>query len=109
MGFSVMRKIPLLIVSVTAAAIGFSASVVRIGSERTVAAEESVTTIKSAARKVNLNSASVRELERLPGIGPEAAERVVRHRPYHKLDELISRKILGRKEFARIKERVRVH
>ena len=104
-----MKKIACLIVGMAVAVIGLIASAVWIGSERHVAAEESVTTIKSVARKTDLNSASIRELERLPGIGPEAAERVVRHRPYHKLDELISRKILGRKEFARIKERVRVH
>ena len=64
---------------------------------------------KTAARKIDVNTASIRELQQLPGIGPELAERVVRHRPYHKLDELIARKVLGRKEFARIKERIRVN
>ncbi|MBZ0168944.1 MAG: helix-hairpin-helix domain-containing protein [Kofleriaceae bacterium] len=58
--------------------------------------------------KVDLNTASVRELERLPGMAPEVVERVRRNRPYRTLDELIARKVLGRKEFARIKERIRV-
>ncbi|MDE2060719.1 MAG: helix-hairpin-helix domain-containing protein [candidate division NC10 bacterium] len=79
------------------------------GSGRNVAAEESTTAIKSTPYKVDLNSASIRELKQLPGMGPELAERVLQHRPYHKLDELISRKVLGRKEFARIKERIRVN
>jgi len=74
-----------------------------------VAADMGRTTIKSATRKIDVNAASVRELQQLPGIGPELAERVVRHRPYQKLDELIARKVLGRKEFARIKERIRVN
>jgi len=58
--------------------------------------------------KVDLNTASARELERLPGMKPDVAERVRRNRPYKKLDELIARKVMGRKEFARIKERIRV-
>jgi competence protein ComEA len=78
------------------------------GSGHATAARVGYTTIKTPARKVNLNTASIREIQKLPGFGPELAERVVRHRPYHKLDELIARKVLGRKEFARIKDRIRV-
>ncbi len=79
------------------------------GSGRSAAAGGEYASVSSPARKVDLNVASTRELQRLPGFGPELAERVVRHRPYHKLDELVARKVLGRKEFARIKERIRVN
>jgi len=61
-----------------------------------------------ALRKVDVNSASLRELQKLPGIGPDIAARVIRFRPYQKLDELISKKVLSRKQFARIKDRVRI-
>ncbi|MCZ7626107.1 MAG: hypothetical protein C3F12_12565 [Candidatus Methylomirabilota bacterium] len=77
--------------------------------ERRLAAEERGVNSKSVASKLDINTASMRELQRLPGISPEVAERVVRNRPYHKLDELIVRNVLGRKELARIKEWVRVN
>ena len=54
--------------------------------------------------KVDLNQASRQELERLPGITPELAERIAKHRPYRKLDDLVTRKVLGKKQFARIRE-----
>jgi len=36
----------------------------------------------------------------------DVAERIVRHRPYKKLDDLVTRRVLGKKEFARIREQV---
>ena len=57
-------------------------------------------------RKVDLNQAGVEELRRLPGITPEIAERIVRNRPYRKLDDLVTRKVLGKKQFARVRELV---
>jgi len=71
-------------------------------------AEEKNATDKSPTRKTDLNVATVRELSNLPGIGRELAERIVRHRPYRKLDQLIAKKVMGRKQFARIKDRIRV-
>ena len=58
--------------------------------------------------RIDINTASVRALDKLPGMGPELVERIMRHRPYKKLDELITKKVLGRKQFARIKDRIRV-
>jgi DNA uptake protein ComE-like DNA-binding protein len=62
----------------------------------------------SIEQRIDINSAPVHVLKKLPGLGPELAERIVQHRPYKKLDELITKKVLGRKQFARIKHRVRV-
>ena len=59
--------------------------------------------------KVDLNQAGLQELGRLPGITPSLAERIARNRPYRKLDDLITRKVLGKKQFARIRELVVVH
>jgi DNA uptake protein ComE-like DNA-binding protein len=56
--------------------------------------------------KVDLNQAGVEELRRLPGITPEMAERIVKNRPYRKLDDLVTRKVLGKKQFARVRELV---
>jgi len=56
--------------------------------------------------KVDLNRAGLEELRRLPGITREIAERIVRNRPYRKLDDLVTRKVLGKKQFARVRELV---
>ncbi len=60
----------------------------------------------STPGKVDLNRASAEEISKLAGVSPEVAERIVLHRPYKKLDDLVTRKILGKKEFARIREQV---
>lgn len=37
---------------------------------------------------VDLNSATFEELQKLPGIGPKLAERIIAHRPYNTLEDL---------------------
>ena len=90
------------------AAIGIVTSVAWPEHAMSASPEDNDVIIKSTTHKTDLNLATVRELSKLPGIGRELAERIVRQRPYRKLDELIAKKVLGRKQFARIKERVRV-
>jgi DNA uptake protein ComE-like DNA-binding protein len=63
----------------------------------------------SPQAKVDINQAGLEELTRLPGITPAIAERIAQHRPYRKLDDLVTRKVLGKKQFARIREYVVVH
>jgi competence protein ComEA len=73
-----------------------------------MAAGEADLPARSIEHRIDINTASERDLDKLPGLGPELVERIVRHRPYKKLDELITKKVLGRKQFARIKDRIRV-
>jgi DNA uptake protein ComE-like DNA-binding protein len=54
--------------------------------------------------KVDINQAGLEELARLPGITSALAERIVQHRPYRKLDDLVTRRVLGKKQFVRIRE-----
>ena len=46
----------------------------------------------AAARRVDVNTATVAELERLPGIGPGLAERIAEdraaHGPFHSMEDL---------------------
>ncbi len=102
-----MRQIALLGMCMIVG-IGFVASVVRPEAAISASPEENNVGVKSTTRKTDLNLATAQELSKLPGIGIELAERIVRHRPYRKLDELIAKKVLGRKQFARIKGRIRV-
>jgi DNA uptake protein ComE-like DNA-binding protein len=58
--------------------------------------------------KLDINAAGIEALISLPGMTPQLAEQIIRNRPYHKLDDLITRKVLGKKQFAKIREYVMV-
>jgi len=61
---------------------------------------------------VDLNTASVADLERLPGIGRRTAERIVEHRQknggFKKIEELMNVKGVGEKSFLRLKPLITV-
>jgi competence protein ComEA len=60
---------------------------------------------------VNINDASAGELEELPGIGPAKARAIVEHRrghPFHKVDDLVRVKGIGRKTFGRLRPYITV-
>jgi len=61
----------------------------------------------AAAGVVNVNSASAAELERLPGVGPALAARIVEHRTkngaFQKAEDLMLVKGIGEKSFERVK------
>ena len=58
--------------------------------------------------KVDINTASADDLERLPGITTMLSQRIIANRPYRKIDDLVRRKVLGRKQLAAIKEQITV-
>lgn len=58
---------------------------------------------------VNLNTASRKELEDLPGIGPVYAQNIIEHRPYSSVEELVSRGVLKKGVFEKIKDKVTVY
>ena len=62
--------------------------------------------------KININTASVTELETLPGIGPALAQRVVEYRqsngPFRALEDIKNVKGIGDGIFAGIKDRITV-
>ena len=65
-------------------------------------------TVRAKAVRVDVNLAERGELSRLPGMTPEAADRIIEKRPYRKLDELISKKAIGKKQFAQIRDYISV-
>jgi competence protein ComEA len=67
---------------------------------------------QTAAPQVDLNQATVSDLEALPGIGPKLAQRVIDHRdargPFTKVEDLRDVKGIGRKKFDRLRPHVLV-
>jgi len=63
-------------------------------------------------KKVNINTASVDELQRLPRIGPNVAQRIVDFRKEHgrfkRIEEIMKVRGIGEKTFQRIKSLITV-
>jgi DNA uptake protein ComE-like DNA-binding protein len=57
---------------------------------------------------IDLNTASLRRVEELPGVTPSMARRIVEGRPYADPHDLVERGILTERELDRILDRVTV-
>jgi competence protein ComEA len=61
---------------------------------------------------VNVNMASVAELDRLPGVGPVTAQRIVayreQHGPFTKVEQLRDAKLVSASTFEKIKDQVAI-
>jgi comEA protein len=60
--------------------------------------------------QVNLNTASAADLERLPGVGPAMAARIVEYRQkngnFKKIEDLMNVKGIGEKSFLKLKPQI---
>ena len=67
---------------------------------------------KPAAGKININSATLAELESLPRIGPKVAQRIIDYRtqngPFKKVEDLMKVQGSGEKIFDQLKDRITV-
>jgi DNA uptake protein ComE-like DNA-binding protein len=62
-----------------------------------------------AAALLDINSASKDDLEKLPGIGPATSQKIIAGRPYRAKNELVSKKIVSKSEYDKIKEQIIAH
>ncbi len=58
---------------------------------------------------LNINSASLNELDKLPGIGPAYAQKIVDHRPYSEAIELKTKKVVPNATYEKIKDKISVY
>ncbi|OGM19498.1 hypothetical protein A2686_01875 [Candidatus Woesebacteria bacterium RIFCSPHIGHO2_01_FULL_38_10] len=64
---------------------------------------------QEAGELININSASQKQLESLPGIGPVYAQNIIEQRPYSSVEELLSKGILKKYVYEKIKDKVTVY
>lgn len=55
---------------------------------------------------IGLNTALISQLDSLPGIGPITAQKIIDNRPYSDVSELLSKKVVGKSTFEKIKDLV---
>lgn len=58
---------------------------------------------------VNINSASLTELDKLPGIGPVYGQSIIEHRPYSTPEELVTKGALKQSVYEKIKDKITVY
>lgn len=60
----------------------------------------------AAPIKINLNQASEKELEKIPGLGPKLSQRIVEYRningPFHRIEDLVKVRGIGPKNLEKI-------
>ena len=58
---------------------------------------------------INVNTASLGELDTLPGIGPVYGQSIIEHRPYSTLEELVSSGAIKQSLYDKIKDKVTLY
>ena len=83
-----------------------------LGTAAAVAQESGKAPAPSGTQMVNLNSATVPQLETLPGIGRSTAEKIVEYRQksggFKKVEDLMNVQGIGEKSFLKLKPLVTV-
>lgn len=58
---------------------------------------------------ININTASLKELDSLPGIGQVYGQNIIEHRPYSTVGELLSKGVIGQSLYEKIKKDISVY
>lgn len=68
--------------------------------------EQTTGTTANIGQKININSATISELDSLWGIGEKRGADIINNRPYQTTEELVSRKIIPASVFDKIKDKI---
>jgi len=58
---------------------------------------------------ININSATIEELDQLPGIGQTTANKIIKNRPYSNIEELLTKKVVNKGIFEKVRNLVTVN
>ncbi len=87
-----------------ALALGLTAAPQTVPKGKTTDKKEAPAATPKAGDLLDINSASAFELDKLPGIGPAYAEKIIQNRPYRAKNELADKKIIPRPTYDKIKD-----
>jgi DNA uptake protein ComE-like DNA-binding protein len=96
-----IRKIAVALVLVGLVVPGFA-----VASAGSGEAPHSKATAKHHVELVDLNTATEKQLEALPGIGAAYAQKIIDGRPYKGKDELVQKGIVPSANYAKFKDKV---
>jgi competence protein ComEA len=103
-GALMTRFIALLVATLFALGIGVTPVFAQKDAPKAGAAGS--TTKQMPKEKVDLNSASAEDLQKLPGIGEALSKKIVENRPYKRKDELVQKKVIPEPTYEKIKDHV---
>lgn len=79
----------------------------KIGEVRDIGAVGGETQQKASINsKININSASLKELDSLSGVGAVRAQAIIDNRPYGTIEQLVEKKVLTKSVFDKIKDNI---
>lgn len=70
---------------------------------------QSVAGLQTKSEKININSATLKELDSLPAVGEITASKIIEGRPYQDTIDLVEKKIIGQKTYDKIKDSISVY
>lgn len=82
---------------------------VPIEGDQTSTSQSGTVAGSSTIAKVNINTATQAELEALPGIGPVTASNIISGRQYQQIEDLLSKKVVSKSVFEKIKDSLVVY
>jgi competence protein ComEA len=63
----------------------------------------------TVASRVNINTATIAELDTLWGVGQITAQKIIDNRPYQKIEDLVSKKVISQSTFQKISIQLSVY
>lgn len=83
---------------------GQKVMIAKIGEPTSTTSSTSSKSTTSSTSLININTGSASDLDKLPGVGPATAEKIIAGRPYSSLDEILTKKAVSSSVWQKIKD-----